>query len=94
MGSDGAAIAADPTLAMDKYFVPQGISADIIATEYGFTRDEADQLAVESQKRAKEAWDESRFDKSVITVRDRTACRSSIMTSTCARRPTCKASAR
>ncbi len=70
MGSDGAAIAVDPTLAMEKYFVPQGISADIIATEYGFTRDEADQLAVQSQQRAKKAWDEGRFARSVITVRD------------------------
>jgi acetyl-CoA C-acetyltransferase len=70
MGSDGAAIAVDPTLAMDQYFVPQGISADIIATEYGFTRDQADALAVESQRRAKQAWDEGRFDKSIITVRD------------------------
>lgn len=70
MGSDGAAIAVDPTLSMEKYFVPQGISADIIATEYGFTRDEADQLAVESQRRAKTAWDEKRFAKSVIEIRD------------------------
>ncbi|UWQ90156.1 acetyl-CoA C-acetyltransferase [Rhodobacteraceae bacterium M382] len=70
MGSDGAAIAVDPSLAMDSYFVPQGISADIIATEYGFTRDQADALAMESQRRAKEAWDDGRFDKSVITVRD------------------------
>jgi acetyl-CoA C-acetyltransferase len=70
MGSDGAAIAVDPSLTMKTYFVPQGISADIIATEYGFSRDEADALAVESQKRAKRAWDEGRFDKSVITVRD------------------------
>ncbi|WP_291736841.1 acetyl-CoA C-acetyltransferase [Leisingera sp. F5] len=70
MGSDGAAIAVDPSLAMDSYFVPQGISADIIATEYGFTREQADALAMESQRRAKEAWDDGRFDKSVITVRD------------------------
>lgn len=70
MGSDGAAIAADPSLAMKTYFVPQGISADIIATEYGFTRDQADALAVESQRRAKAAWDDNRFAKSVITVRD------------------------
>ena len=70
MGSDGAAMAVDPTLAMEKYFGPQGISADIIATEYGFSRDEADQLAMQSQQRAKRAWDEGRFDKSVITVRD------------------------
>ncbi len=70
MGSDGAAIAVDPSVAMDTYFVPQGISADIIATEYGFSRDDADALAVESQRRAKAAWDDSRFAKSVITVRD------------------------
>ncbi|MFT7594434.1 MAG: acetyl-CoA C-acetyltransferase [Paracoccaceae bacterium] len=70
MGSDGAAIAVDPTLAMGTYFVPQGISADIIATEYGFSREQADALAVESQRRAKAAWDDNRFAKSVITVRD------------------------
>ena len=70
MGSDGAAIAVDPSIAMETYFVPQGISADIIATEYGFTRDDADQLAMESQKRAKKAWDEGRFAKSVVTVND------------------------
>jgi acetyl-CoA C-acetyltransferase len=70
MGSDGAAIAVDPSLAMETYFVPQGISADIIATEYGFSRDDADALAVESQKRAAEAWAENRFEKSIITVKD------------------------
>ena len=70
MGSDGAAIAVDPSVAMETYFVPQGISADIIATEYGFSRDDADQLAVESQKRAKAAWDDKRFAKSIIAVRD------------------------
>lgn len=70
MGSDGAAIAVDPGLAMKTYFVPQGISADIIATEYGFTRDMADALAVESQRRAAEAWKDNRFAKSVVTIRD------------------------
>lgn len=70
MGSDGAAIAVDPSLAMDSYFVPQGISADIIATEYGFSRTDADALAVESQRRAAAAWEDNRFEKSVITVRD------------------------
>ena len=70
MGSDGAAIAVDPSVAMESYFVPQGISADIIATKYGFTRDEADALAVESQRRAKAAWDDNRFARSVITVTD------------------------
>ncbi|EPX84938.1 acetyl-CoA C-acetyltransferase [Salipiger mucosus] len=71
MGSDGAAIAVDPSLAMESYFVPQGISADIIATEYGFSRDDADAFAVESQKRAAAAWQEGRFAKSLFTVRDR-----------------------
>jgi acetyl-CoA C-acetyltransferase len=70
MGSDGAAIAVDPSLAMKTYFVPQGISADIIATEYGFSRDDADLLAVESQRRAALAWKEGRFAKSVITIHD------------------------
>jgi acetyl-CoA C-acetyltransferase len=70
MGSDGAAIAVDPTLAMKTYFVPQGISADIIATEYGFTRDQADALAMESQRRAAVAWAEGRFAKSVLTIKD------------------------
>ena len=70
MGSDGAAIAADPSLAMSTYFVPQGISADIIATEYGFSRDDADALAAESQRRAKTAWDEKRFANSVVTIKD------------------------
>ena len=71
MGSDGAAIAVDPGLAMKTYFVPQGISADIIATEYGFSRDEVDGLAVESQRRAALAWGEGRFARSVVPVRDR-----------------------
>jgi acetyl-CoA C-acetyltransferase len=70
MGSDGAAIAVDPSIAMDTYFVPQGISADIIATEYGFTRDDADQLAMTSQQRAKAAWDDHRFANSIVPVRD------------------------
>jgi acetyl-CoA C-acetyltransferase len=70
MGSDGAAIAVDPTLTMKTYFVPQGISADIIATEYGFTRDMADALAVESQRRAAQAWTEGRFDRSIVAVTD------------------------
>ena len=70
MGSDGAAIAVDPSLAMKTYFVPQGISADIIATEYGFSRDDADALAMESQRRAAVAWRDGRFDRSIIVVRD------------------------
>ena len=71
MGSDGAAIAVDPTLAMKTYFVPQGISADIIATEYGFSREQADALAVESQRRAAAAWEDGRFARSIVPVKDR-----------------------
>ena len=70
MGSDGAAVAVDPTVAMERYFVPQGIAADIIATRYGFSRDEADAFAVESQRRAAAAWVDGRFAGSVLTVRD------------------------
>ncbi|WP_163846834.1 acetyl-CoA C-acetyltransferase [Pseudooceanicola aestuarii] len=70
MGSDGAAVAVDPTVAMDSYFVPQGISADIIATQYGISRDDADAFAVESQRRAAAAWEDRRFDRSIVTVRD------------------------
>ncbi len=71
MGSDGAAIAVDPELATKTYFVPQGISADIIATKYGFSRDDCDLFAVESQKRAAAAWADKRFGKSVVNVVDR-----------------------
>lgn len=70
MGSDGAAIAVDPSLAMKTYFVPQGISADIIATEYGFSREECDALAIESQRRAAEAWEDKRFAKTIVPVLD------------------------
>ncbi len=75
MGSDGAAIAADPTVAMKTYFVPQGISADIIATEFGFSRDDADQLAAQSQRRAAVAWKENRFARSVIEIKDQNGLR-------------------
>ena len=70
MGSDGAAVAVDPAIAMAHYFVPQGISADIIATEYDFTRAQADRLAVESQKRAARAIAEGRFDNTLVEVKD------------------------
>lgn len=70
MGSDGGAMAMDPAVAMPSYFVPQGISADLIATKYGHSRDDVDAYAVESQKRAKAAWDDNRFAKSIIPVKD------------------------
>jgi acetyl-CoA C-acetyltransferase len=60
MGSDGAPSPSTPS-AMKSYFVPQGIAADIIATEYGFSRDDCDALAVESQRRAAAAWEDGRF---------------------------------
>ena len=68
MGSDGIAI-ADPSIAMRTYFVPQGISADIIATEYGFGRDDADALAVESRTRRRSLGRQA-FANSVIPVHD------------------------
>lgn len=71
MGSDGAAIAVDPALAMKTHFVPQGISADIIATEYGFTREQADGFAAESQRRAAAAWAAGHFARSIVPVVDR-----------------------
>jgi len=55
MGSDGGAMGVDPAIAFDHTIVPQGISADLIATKYGFSRDDCDAYAVESQKRAKKA---------------------------------------
>lgn len=69
MSSDGGAIAADPFLAMKSYFVPQGISSDIIATKFGFSREDVDAYAVESQKRAAAARDAGRFT-SIVPVRD------------------------
>ena len=67
---DGGAWSIDPRSAIPSYFVPQGISADLIATKYGFSRDDVDAYAVESQKRAKAAWGEGRFEKSVVPVKD------------------------
>ena len=70
MGSDGGSWPVDPAVAMPMYFVPQGISADLIATKYGLSRDDVDAYAVESQKRAKHAWDNGYFKRSVVPVRD------------------------
>ncbi|MCF8509349.1 MAG: hypothetical protein RIR41_3840 [Pseudomonadota bacterium] len=70
MGSNGGAWASNPEIAMKSYFAPQGIGADLIATKYGFSRDDVDAYAVESQKRAAKAWKEGRFSKSVIPVKD------------------------
>jgi len=70
IGASGGAWPADPSIAVQTYFMPQGISADLIATKYGFSRDDVDAYAVESQKRAAKSWEEGRFRKSVMTVRD------------------------
>ncbi len=70
MGADGGAWPVDPQVAFHSYFVPQGISADLIATRYGFSRQDLDSYALESQKRAAHAWDSGYFDKSVIPVVD------------------------
>ena len=70
MASDGGAWPVDPAVAMPTYFVPQGISADLIATKYGISRDDADAYAVESHKRAAKSWEEGRFARSVVPVND------------------------
>ena len=72
MGSDGGALATDPETAYAARFVPQGISADLIATVEGFTREDVDSYAVESQHRAAKAWSNGYFQRSVVPVRDRT----------------------
>ncbi len=71
MGSDGGALAMDPETAYAARFVPQGISADLIATIEGFTRDDVDSYALESQHRAAKAWSNGYFARSVVPVRDR-----------------------
>src|SRR6195952_4923350 len=70
IGASGGAWPMDPEIALRSYFVPQGISADLIATRYGFSRADVDAYAVESQKRAAQSWEEGRFKNSVIKVRD------------------------
>jgi acetyl-CoA C-acetyltransferase len=70
IGASGGAWATDPAIAIPAYFMPQGISADLIATKYGFSRADVDAYAVESQRRAAHAWSETRFSRSVEPVRD------------------------
>jgi acetyl-CoA C-acetyltransferase len=70
IGASGGAWPVDPAIALPSYFMPQGVSADLIATKYGFSRAEVDGYAVESQKRAAMAWDEGRFARSVLAVKD------------------------
>ncbi|WP_417470994.1 acetyl-CoA C-acetyltransferase [Maricaulis sp.] len=70
MGSDGGAMGVDPEMSFDHYIVPQGISADLIATKHGFSRDDVDAYAMESQRRSAQAWKEGRFKKSIVPVKD------------------------
>ena len=71
MGMSGGAWPMDPSVAVPSYFMPQGISADLIATKYGFSRDDVDAYAVESQKRAAKSWEDGRFAKSVRSEEQR-----------------------
>ncbi len=70
MGMSGGAWYMDPSVNFPGYFMPQGVSADLIATKYGFSRDDVDAYAVESQKRAGHSWDNGYFDRSVVPVKD------------------------
>ncbi len=70
MGMSGGAWYMDPSVSLPGWFMPQGVSADLIATKYGFGRDDVDAYAVQSQKRAAEAWGARRFDRSVVPVTD------------------------
>ena len=70
IGMSGGAWFMDPSVNLPSYFMPQGVSADLIATKYGFSRDDVDAYAVESQKRAAHAWENGYFDRSVVAVKD------------------------
>jgi acetyl-CoA C-acetyltransferase len=70
IGASGGAWPMDPAIAIPSYFMPQGVSADLIATKYGFSRDDVDAYAVQSQRRSATAWEEGRFQRSIVPVRD------------------------
>lgn len=70
MGSDGGALAMDPASNFYNDFIPQGISADIIASLDGLTREDLDTFAARSLERASKAWEEGRFDRTVVPVKD------------------------
>ena len=70
LGMSGGAWFMDPSVNFPAYFMPQGVSADLIATKYGFSRDDVDAYAVESQKRAAHAWQNGYFNNSVVPVKD------------------------
>jgi acetyl-CoA C-acetyltransferase len=70
LGMSGGAWFMDPSVNFPAYFMPQGVSADLIATKYGFSREDVDAYAVESQKRSANSWEKGYFSKSVIPVKD------------------------
>ena len=93
MGSDGGAWAADPAVAYNTYFVPQGVGADLIATIDGYSRTDVDSYAAESQRRAAAAWADGRFREIGHAGQGHSRHAScSTVTSTCGRIPRCKAS--
>jgi acetyl-CoA C-acetyltransferase len=70
MGASGGSWFMDPSVGLPAWFMPQGVSADLIATKYGFSRDDVDAYSVESQKRAAHAWQKGYFKNSVVPVKD------------------------
>ena len=70
IGASGGAWPMDPSVAVPSYFMPQGVSADLIASKYGFSRDDVDAYAVESQKRSQASWKDGRFKNSVVPIKD------------------------
>ena len=70
IGASGGAWPMDPSVAVPSYFMPQGVSADLIATKYGFSRDDVDAYSVESQKRSEASWKDGRFKSSVLPIKD------------------------
>src|SRR3546814_19501145 len=71
MGYDSGAWTSDPQIAFANHYAPQGIGADMIATLDGYTREDVDNFAVESQRRAAESWEEGRFKGAIVPVKDR-----------------------
>lgn len=70
MGYDSGAWVADPSVALHNYYAPQGIGADIIATLEGYSREDVDSYAAESQRRAAASWDAGNFDSAIVPVKD------------------------
>ena len=70
IGASGGAWPVDPAIAVKSYFMPQGVSADLIATKYGFSRDDCDAYAVQSQQRSARSWEQGLFQGSVVPVKD------------------------